>query len=101
MRSLFLKIFLWFWITLIGTAAAFATLVLTLEAGARRASDRLAYRVGSRAARLRRDLLRAHAIPDRPRPPTARRGPATGGRRIERAGERLSASPRRDWRVGP
>ena len=33
MRSLFLKIFLWFWITLIGTAAAFATLVLTLGLG--------------------------------------------------------------------
>ena len=33
MRSLFLKIFLWFWITLIGTAAAFATLVFTLRLG--------------------------------------------------------------------
>jgi signal transduction histidine kinase len=33
MRSLFLKIFLWFWITLIGTAAAFATLVFTLGLG--------------------------------------------------------------------
>jgi two-component system sensor histidine kinase CpxA len=30
MRSLFLKIFLWFWCTVIATAAAFATLVLTL-----------------------------------------------------------------------
>ena len=30
MRSLFLKIFLWFWGTVIATAAAFATLVLTL-----------------------------------------------------------------------
>lgn len=29
-RSLFFKIFLWFWITLIGTAAAFASLVVTL-----------------------------------------------------------------------
>lgn len=27
MRGLFLKVFLWFWITLVGTAAAFATLV--------------------------------------------------------------------------
>ena len=33
MRSLFLKVFLWFWITLVGTAAAFATLVLTLGLG--------------------------------------------------------------------
>lgn len=33
MRSLFLKIFLWFWITLIGTAAAFASLVFTLRLG--------------------------------------------------------------------
>jgi signal transduction histidine kinase len=33
MRSLFLKIFLWFWITLIGTAGAFATLVFTLRLG--------------------------------------------------------------------
>ena len=33
MRSLFLKIFLWFWITLIGTAAAFATLVFSLRLG--------------------------------------------------------------------
>jgi len=33
MRSLFLKIFLWFWITLIGTAAAFASLVVTLRLG--------------------------------------------------------------------
>jgi two-component system, OmpR family, sensor histidine kinase CpxA len=33
MRSLFLKIFLWFWITLIGTAAAFATLVFILGLG--------------------------------------------------------------------
>jgi two-component system, OmpR family, sensor histidine kinase CpxA len=30
MRSLFFKVFLWFWITLIGTAAAFASLVVTL-----------------------------------------------------------------------
>jgi two-component system, OmpR family, sensor histidine kinase CpxA len=30
MRSLFLKIFLWFWGTVLATAAAFATLVLTL-----------------------------------------------------------------------
>jgi two-component system, OmpR family, sensor histidine kinase CpxA len=33
MRGLFLKVFLWFWITLVGTAAAFATLVLTLGLG--------------------------------------------------------------------
>jgi two-component system, OmpR family, sensor histidine kinase CpxA len=33
MRNLFLKIFLWFWITLMGTAAAFATLVFTLRLG--------------------------------------------------------------------
>jgi two-component system, OmpR family, sensor histidine kinase CpxA len=33
MRSLFLKIFLWFWITLLGTAGAFATLVWTLRLG--------------------------------------------------------------------
>jgi two-component system sensor histidine kinase CpxA len=33
MRSLFLKIFLWFWGTVIATAAAFATLVLTLGLG--------------------------------------------------------------------
>ena len=33
MRSLFLKIFLWFWITVIGTAGAFASLVLTLRLG--------------------------------------------------------------------
>ena len=33
MRSLLLKIFLWLWITLIGTAAAFATLVFSLRLG--------------------------------------------------------------------
>lgn len=33
MDRLFLKIFLWFWITLIGTAAAFAALVFTLRLG--------------------------------------------------------------------
>jgi two-component system sensor histidine kinase CpxA len=33
MRSLFLKVFLWFWVTLIATAAAFATLVVTLKLG--------------------------------------------------------------------
>jgi two-component system, OmpR family, sensor histidine kinase CpxA len=33
MRSLFFKSFLWFWVTLIGTAASFATLVFTLRLG--------------------------------------------------------------------
>ena len=71
------------------------------RAGTGGASDGLASRLGSRAAGLWSDLLPAHAIPDRPRPATARRGPATGGRRLDGARERRAATSRRDRRAGP